>query len=200
MVAGRAAVVRVVLDELMLEVLVWLGALAAVGLAEVGEVTPEVAGFLAAEVVDEVVVLGLDDAADEEADSVDVRLAVVPKAEGRRFSSSETEDVDLCAVEDPTVDVRLVAVELAAGRVGGLLKPLLVLVRVPEDAVGFVALDEVVVGRRAAVVELVDVGFLAAADEVAVLAPAVVVAVFLVGATAGDCAFSVGGSAGGASA
>lgn len=190
---------RVVLVELTLAVLAWLGAFAVLGLAEVGEVTLDVAGFLAVDVVDEVVALGLGGAADEEADRVEVRLAaVLLKAEGRLFSSSETEGVDLCAVEDPTVDVRFVAVELVVGRVGGLVKPPLVPVRVPEDAVGLVALDDVVVGRRAVVVELVDAGFFAAAEEVAVLAPAMLVAVFLVGAATGDRVFSVGGSAGGA--
>lgn len=189
------------LVELTLAVLAWLGALAVVGLgAEVGEVTLEVAaGFRAVEVVEEVVALGLGDAADEEVDSVEVRLAVVLKAEGRRFSSSEREGVDLCAVEDPTVDVRFVAVELAVGRVGGLVKPPLVLVRVPEDAVGLVALDDVVVGRRVVVVELVDAGFFAAVEEVASLALVVGVVVFFAGAATGDWAFSVGTSAGGAS-
>lgn len=192
---------RVVLVELTLAVLAWLGAFAVLGLAEVGDVTLDVVGFLAVDVVDEFVALGLGGAADEEADRVEVRLAaVLLKAEGRLFSSSETEGVDLCAVEDPTVDVRFAAVELVVGRVGGLVKPPLVLVRVPEDAVGLVALDDVVVGRRAVVVELVDAGFFAAAEEVAVLAPAVLVAVFLVGAATGDRVFSVGGSAGGASA
>lgn len=167
-----------------------------VGFAEVGEVTLDVAGFLAADVVEEAVILALGDAADEEVDSVEVRLAAVLKAEGRRFSSSETEGEDLCAVDDPTVDVRFVAVELATGRVGGLVKPPLVLVRVPEDAVGFVAVDDVV-GRRAVVVELVEAGFFAVPVVPAVLAPAVVVAVFF---ATGDWAFSVGGSAGGASA
>lgn len=175
--------------------------MAVVGLAEVGEVTLDVAGFLAVEVVDDVVALGLGDAADEEVDRVEVRLAAVPlKAEGRFFSSSETDGVDLCAVEDPTVDVRFVAVELAVGRVGGLVKPPLVLARVPEDAVVLVALDDVVAGRRAVFVELVDAGFFATAEEVADLAPVVLAAVFLVGAATGDRAFSVGGSAGDASA
>lgn len=198
--AGRAAV-RVVLVELTLAVLAWLGALAAVGFAEVGDVALEVAGFLAVVVVEDVAVFGLGEAADEEVDSVEVRLAaVLLKAEGRRFSSSEAEAVDLCAVEEPTVDVRLVAVELAVGRVGGLVKPPLVLVRVPEDAVGFVALEEVVAGRRVVVVELVDVGFLAAVEEVADLAPAVPVAGFFTGAATGDGVFSAGASAAGASA
>lgn len=189
------------LVELTLAVLAWLGALAVVGLgAEVGEVTlEEVAGFRAVEVV-EVVALGLGDAADEGVDSVEVRLAVVLKAEGRRFSSSETEGVDLCAVEDPTVDVRFVVVELAVGRVGGLVKPLLVLVRVPEDAVGLVALDDVVVRRRVVVVELVDAGFFAAIEEVAGLALVVEVVVLFAGAATGDWAFSIGTSVGGASA
>lgn len=190
------------LVELTLAVLAWLGALAVVGLgAEVGEVTlEEVAGFRAVEVVEEVVALGLGDAADEGVDSVEVRLAVVLKAEGRRFSSSETEGVDLCAVEDPTVDVRFVVVELAVGRVGGLVKPLLVLVRVPEDAVGLVALDDVVVRRRVVVVELVDAGFFAAIEEVAGLALVVEVVVLFAGAATGDWAFSIGTSVGGASA
>lgn len=198
---GRAGARDVLVElELTLPVLAWLGALAVVGLAvEVGEVTLEgVAGFLAVEVVEDVVALGLGAAAD---DIVEVRLAVVPRAEGRRFSSSEAEGADLCAVEDPTADVRFVAVELAVGRVGGLVKPLPVLVRVPEDVVGLVALDDVVAGRRVVVVELVvDAGFLAAVEEAAVLAPVVEVVVFFAGAATGDGAFSVGGAAGGASA
>lgn len=197
---GRAGARDVLVElELTLPVLAWLGALAVVGLAvEVGEVTLEgVAGFLAVEVVEDVVALGLGAAAD---DIVEVRLAVVPRAEGRRFSSSEAEGADLCAVEDPTADVRFVAVELAVGRVGGLVKPLPVLVRVPEDVVGFVALDDIVAGRRVVVVELVDAGFLAAVEEAAVLAAVVEVVVFFAGAATGDGAFSVGGAAGGASA
>lgn len=91
---------------------------------------------------------------------------------------------------------RLAAVELAPGRVGGLLNPpVAVPVRVAELEVGFVAVEEVVPGRRAAVVVVVP-GFFAAVVVPVLLGP--VVAGFFAGAAAaeGDLGFSVEASAG----
>lgn len=69
------------------------------------------------------------------------------------------------------VEVRLVAVELAGGRVGGLLNPPpAALVRV-ELAVGFVAVEEDAAGRRAAVEAVPVAGFFAAVALPAGLAP-----------------------------
>lgn len=169
-------------------------------MAEVGEVTLVPAGFRAAAVVvgvDDDAVLGFAEA-EEALDRVEVRRAAVPKVDPRRFSSSEAEAAPR-AVEDavPVVERRFVAleVEVAVGRVGGLLKPPLVVpVRVAELAVGLVA-DEVVPGRRAAVV--VVAGFFAAG------VPAVfgaVVAVFFAGAAAEGAGFCSIVSAGGSSA
>lgn len=181
---------RVVLVEveLTLESLVW--PLAAGGcVADVGEVTPGVAGFRA--VVDVVVaVRGLDEAAEVAFDRVDVRRAAVLMVEDRRFSSSDPEGWDLwvaVAVEEG----RLVAVAVVVGRVGGLLNPPVAApVRVAELAVGFVAAD-VLAGRRAVVVAAA--GFLAADVVLAGLVPAAEPVFFAGAAAAGeDRGFSAG--------
>lgn len=188
--------VRVVLVELMLESLVWPRA-AAGRVEDVGEVALEVAGLRAVVVAAdvEVVDLGLAAAVDVVLDMAEVRRAAVPRVEVRRLSSSDTDDVERCA-EEAVVEVRLVAVELAAGRVGGLLSPpVAVPVRVVEVGVGFVAV-EVVPGRRAAVV--VEAGFF---EAVTVPVLETVEAGFFAGAAVeGALDFSAEGSAGGSSA
>lgn len=130
---------------------------------------------------------------------VEVRRDAVPRVDVRRLSSSETDEAGRWPDEVAVVDVRLAAVEVVVGRVGGLLRPpVAVPVRVDELAEGLVAVEEVA-GRRAVVV--VVAGFLAA--EVAVFVP-VVEAGFFTGAApvagAGDWGFSAEASAGGASA
>lgn len=161
---------------------------------DVGEVALEAAGLRAVVVVDvaDVVDLGFGAAVVDAPDIAEVRRAAVPRVEVRRLSSSDTEDVERCADEAAVVDGRLAAVELAAGRVGGLLSPPVAeLVRVADELeVGF-AVVELVAGRRAVVVVA---GFLVVV-EVPVL-EAVVVG-FLVGAAAAeeDLGFSAGASA-----
>lgn len=157
------------------------------------------AGFRAAAVVageEDAAVLGLAEAAEEALERVEVRREAVPKVDVRRFSSSEADAAPRAVVDVvPVVDRRFVAVEveLAVGRVGGLLNPpLVVLVRVAELAVGFAA-EEVVPGRRAAVVVV--------AGLFAAVVPAVfeaAVAAFFTGAAAAveEAGF---GSAGGSS-
>lgn len=181
-------VVRVVLVELMLESLVWPRG-AAGRVEDVGEVALEVAGFRAVVVVDvEAVGLGLAAAVDVVLDMAEVRRAAVPKVEVRRLSSSDTDDVERCADEEAVVAGRLVAVELAAGRVGGLLSPPVAApVRVDEVAGGFVAV-EVAPGRRAAVV--VEAGFFAAVATPVL--EAVVVGFFAAVAVEGTLDFSAG--------
>lgn len=168
------------------------------GEADVGEVTLGAAGFRAAVVVVEVVGFGLDEAAAEvELDKFDVRRAVVPKVEVRRFSSSDPEGGARLVDAGPVTDERLAAVDVVAGRVGGLVSPPVAApVRVAELDVGFVA-EEVVAGRRAALV--VVAGFLAAVP-VAVLDAAP--AAFFTGAAVvdEDLGFCVGTSAGGSAA
>lgn len=101
-------------------------------------------------------------------DRVDVRRAALPRVEVRRLSSSDTDEVGRWADEVAVVEVRLAAVEVVVGRVGGLLSPpVAVPVRVDELAAGLVAVEEVA-GRRAVVVVVV-AGFFAA--EVAVFVP-----------------------------
>lgn len=166
-------------------------------MADVGEVALDVAGLRAVVVVDvDVVGFGLAAAEEVVLDMAEVRLAAVPRVELRRLSSSETDDVERWVEEGAAVDERLVAVELAAGRVGGLLSPpVAVPVRAVEEAAGFVAVDDVA-GRRAAVV--VVAGFFAAPATPVLVA---VVAGFLTGAAVDEAlGFSAGGSAGGASA
>lgn len=86
------------------------------------------------------------------------------------------------------VEVRLAAVELAGGRVGGLLSPPpAALVRV-ELAVGFVAVEEVVAGRRAAVVVVPVAGFFAAVALPAGLEPFAAAGFLTGGAAAGAAA------------
>lgn len=146
--------------------------------------------------------LGLGAAEEAVPDIVEVRRDAVPRVEVRRLSSSETEEVGRWAEEVAVVEVRLAAVEVAVGRVGGLLSPpVTVPVRGEEVAAGLVAVEDVA-GRRAAVV--VVAGFFA--TEVAVLVP-VAAAGFFAGAAgaaaaagAGDLDFSAGASAGGSSA
>lgn len=83
------------------------------------------------------------------------------------------------------------AVELPGGRVGGLLiPPPAVLVRV-ELAVGFVAVEEVVAGRRAAVVVVPVAGFFAA-----VALPAGLVPLAAAGFLTGGAAAAAGAAAG----
>lgn len=160
-----------------------------------GEVALEAAGLRAVVVVDvaDVVDLGFGAAVDDAPDIAEVRRAAVPRVEVRRLSSSDTEDVERCADETAVVEGRLAAVELAAGRVGGLLSPPVAEpVRVADELeVGFVVV-ELVAGRRAVVV--VVAGFLVVV-EVPVL-EAVVVG-FFVGAAAAEEAlgFSAGASA-----
>lgn len=164
---------------------------------DVGEVELGVAVLRAVVVVDvEDVGLGLAAAVDVVLDIAEVRRAAVPRVEVRRLSSSDTDDVERCADEGAVVEARLVAVELAAGRVGGLLSPpVAVPLRVVEVAAGFVAV-EVVPGRRAAVV--VEAGFFAA---VAVPVLEVAVMGFFAGeAVEGALDFSAGASAVGSSA
>lgn len=167
---------------------------------DVGEVTLDDAGFLVAVVVvveEEAAGFGLVLGELEEValDRVEVRrAAVLPRVEVLRlFSSSEAD-----GLEDVAVDVRLAAVELAGGRVGGLLSPPpAALVRV-ELAVGFVAVEEVVAGRRAAVVVVPGAGFLAAVALPGVLGP-FAAAGFLTGgaAAAAGAASAAAGAAGG---
>lgn len=156
-------------------------------MADVGEVTGAAAGFRAV-VLLVVAVVGFGFAAVEVALlRVEVRRdGAAPKVEVRRLSSSDTEEVGRWADEDAT-EVRLAAVEVAVGRVGGLLSPP-VAVPVRADDAGFVAV-EVAAGRRAVVV--VVVGFFAA--PTADLAPAadlgpVAVAAFFTGGAAGAAA------------
>lgn len=86
------------------------------------------------------------------------------------------------------VEVRLAAVELAGGRVGGLLSPPpAALVRV-ELAVGFVAVEEVVAGRRAAVVVVPVAGFFAAVALPVGLEPFAAAGFLTGGAAAGAAA------------
>lgn len=95
------------------------------------------------------------------------------------------------------VEVRLAAVELAGGRVGGLLiPPPAALVRV-ELAVGFVAVDEVVAGRRVAVVVVPGAGFFAAVALPTGLVP-FAAAGFLTGAGWAFSAAAAAGAAAGA--
>lgn len=130
-------------------------------------------------VVVEAVGFGLAAVEEVALESVEVRRDAAPRVEDRRLSSSDTEDVGRWADEAAVVDVRLAAVvEVAAGRVGGLLSPPVVVpVRADELAAGLVAVEEVA-GRRAVVV--VVAGFFAA--EVAVFVPAAVAAGFFTGA------------------
>lgn len=152
--------------------------MAAGRVADVGEVADVDAGFRAVVVV-EVVGFGLAAVEEVALDRVDVRRDAAPRVEVRRLSSSDTEEAGRWADEVAEVEVRLAAVEVAAGRVGGLLSPpVAVPVRVDEVAVGLVAVEDVA-GRRAVVV--VVAGFFAA--EVAVLVP-VAAAGFFTGAGA----------------
>lgn len=152
-------------------------------MADVGDVTGAGAGFRGAVVEEVVEVVGFGFAAAEVAlDRVEVRRDAAVIEVGRRLSSSDTEDAGRWAVED-TAEVRLAAVEVVFGRVGGLLSPPVAVAVRAEDAVGFVAVEDVA-GRRAVVVVVVDVvaGFFAAGT--AALAPVAVVG-FFPGAVAG---------------
>lgn len=114
----------------------------------VGEVTPEgVGGFLTVFVREDAGLgLGALALALAEPDRVDVRRAAVVRADGLRFSSSDTEAWDLCV--EAAVDGLLATVEPVAGRVGALAPA--TLVRIVELDVGFVAVDGVAPGRRGA--------------------------------------------------
>lgn len=161
-------------------------------MVDVGEVAGAAAGFRAVVVV--VAAVGFGFAAVEVAlVRVEVRRdGAAPKVDVRRLSSSDTEEAGRWA-DEVAIEVRLVAVEVAVGRVGGLLSPpAAVPVRV-DDVVGFVAVEDVA-GRRAVVVVVV-AGFFAA--PTADLGP-VAAAGFFTGAAAGagDSGFSVGASTG----
>lgn len=114
----------------------------------VGEVTPEgVGGFLTVFVREDAGLgLGALALALAEPDRVDVRRAAVVRADGLRFSSSDTEAWDLCV--EAAVDGLLATVEPVAGRVGALAPA--TLVRIVELDAGFVAVDGVAPGRRGA--------------------------------------------------
>jgi len=112
-------------------------------------VAPAVTGFLAAAVVAAVVLLLTRVGEPAVLLAVDTRRAALVAAADTRgfFSSSDTDGCERW-VED--VAGRFVAVAVPAGRVGGLLNPLVVLIRV-EDAAVFAAAVVPATGRRAAV-------------------------------------------------
>lgn len=90
----------------------------------------------------------------------------------------------------------MAAVEPAGGRVGGLLSPPPAALERAELAVGFAAVEEVVPGRRAAVVVVAVAGFLAGAAVPAALGP-LAAAGFLTGGAAPAAAAAAGAAGAG---
>ena len=161
-VAARAAGVEVAVAD--------VGDLIAVPAGLDEAVVVAVAGFRAAAVVEErveILALGFPGEAVGPLGAVDVRRAAVDDVAVRFFSSSETDGWERCEVVEVDVTGRLALAVVVTGRVGGLLRPpVVVLVREVAVAVGLVVVVvvPVVPGRRAAAEGAVDEVFLAAAE------------------------------------